>query len=332
MLWQSDDRKGMLRMQGAKLNFENHHDRFRTSVRVALLLTTGILATLGGAQEKGQKTFSTPEAASQALYTAARNNDDKMLLEIFGTEGKEILYSGDRAEDAQSRTTFLKGYEEMHRIVQEPDGTVTLYIGAKNWPIPIPLINKGNDWYFDTEAGKQEILFRRIGRNEISAIQICKELATAQKEFWHKQHVYAQRIFSGEGKHDGLYWEASGNQAEESPIGPLVARAAADGYAVKRGGAIPYRGYFFRILTTQGNNASGGAKSYIVDGKMTGGFAFVAYPAEYRLSGVKTFLVSVDGVVFEKDLGKDTEAIAGSIRQFNPDRSWQKAEGAPSIQ
>lgn len=319
-------------MQAAKSNFENHHDRLRSSVRVVLLLATGILANLGGAQEIGQKTFSTPEAAGQALYTAARNNDEKTLLEIFGANGKQILYSGDEAEDAQSRTTFLKGYEEMHRIVQEPDGNVTLYIGAKNWPVPIPLINRGRDWYFDTAAGKQEILFRRIGRNEISAIEICRELASAQKEFAHKQHVYAQRIFSGEGKHDGLYWDASGNQVEESPIGPLVARAAADGYAVQRGGAIPYRGYFFRILTTQGNNASGGAKSYIVNGKMTGGFAFVAYPAEYRLSGVKTFLVSMDGVVLEKDLGKNTAAIASSMRQFNPDPSWQNAEGAPSIQ
>lgn len=319
-------------MQGAKFNFENRHDRCRTAVRVVLLLATGILANLGGAQEIGQKTFSTPDAAGQALYTAARNKDEKTLLEIFGAKGKQILYSGDEAEDAQSRMTFLNGYEEMHRIVQEPDGTVTLYIGAKNWPVPIPLINGKNGWYFDTAAGQQEILFRRIGRNEISVIQICRELAAAQEEFFHEQHVFAQRIFSGEGKHDGLYWDASGNQVEESPIGPLVARAAADGYAIKFGGAIPYRGYFFRTLTTQGKNASGGAKSYIVDGKMTGGFAFVAYPAEYRLSGVKTFLVSMDGVVLEKDLGKDTAAIASSMTQFDPDPSWQSAEGVPSLQ
>lgn len=318
-------------MRGAKLNFENHVDRFRMLVGVALLLTAGILAKRGVAQEKGQQTFSTPEGASHALYTAARNNDEKALLEIFGAEGKQVLYSGDEAEDAESRATFLKGYEEMLRLVQEPDGTVTLYIGAKNWPIPIPLVSRGKGWYFDTEAGKQEILFRRIGRNELSAIQICRELVSAQKKFWQQEHAYAQRIFSDEEKHDGLYWEVSGNQPE-SPIGPLVAKAAADGYAVNRGGAIPYRGYFFRIFTSQGKHAPGGAKSYVAEGKMSGGFAFVAYPAEYRSSGVKTFLVGADGLLFEKDLGKNTEAIASAMKQFNPDSTWQKTEGAQGIQ
>lgn len=213
----------------------------------------------------------------------------------------------------------------MHRYVKEPDGTVALYIGAKNWPAPIPLVSKGNVWYFDTEAGMQEILFRRIGRNEMSAIQICRELAAAQKEFSQEEHEYAQKLFSDEGEHNGLYWETSGKQAE-SPIGPLVARADTDGYAVKRGAAIPYRGYFFRILTGQGKNAPGGAKSYIATGKMTGGFAFVAYPAEYRSSGVKTFLVRTDGVVFEKDLGKNTEALARSMKRFNPDSTWQTTQ------
>ncbi|MGO9679242.1 MAG: DUF2950 domain-containing protein [Candidatus Sulfotelmatobacter sp.] len=315
-------------MRKAKLNFENHLDRFRTLVRVALLLTTGILANVGVTQEKGQRTFSTPEEAGQALYTAARNNDEKALLEIFGAEGKQILYSGDEAEDAESRATFLKEYEEMHRIVQEPDGAVTLYIGAKNWPIPVPLISKKNAWYFDTDSGKQEILFRRIGQNEISAIQICRQLAAAEKEFSQQNHEYAAKLFSDEGKHNGLYWEASSNQPE-SPIGPLVARAAADGYAVKRRGAIPYRGYFFRILTSQGKNAPRGAKSYFAGDKMTGGAAFVAFPAEYRSSGVKTFLVSTDGVVFEKDLGENTQAIAASMKRFNPDSTWGRAEDGP---
>lgn len=315
-------------MRRAKWNFEKHLDRFRKLVPIALLLTSGILENQAMAQEKGQKTFSTPVEASEALYTTAKSNDETELLEIFGPRGKEILYSGDEAEDAESRATFLQGYEEMHRLVEEPNGTVSLYIGARNWPVPIPIVKKQNDWYFDTEAGKQEILFRRIGRNEISAIQICRQLAAAEKEFSQKNHEYAAQIFSDEGKHNGLYWEASSSQPE-SPIGPLVALAAADGYAVKRRGTIPYRGYFFRILTSQGKNAPGGAKSYFAGGKMTSGFAFVAYPAEHRSSGVKTFLVRTDGVVFEKDLGENTQAVAASMKRFNPDSTWGRAEDGP---
>ena len=313
-------------MRRARWDLERHWDRLRKLVPVALLLTCGILENPAMAQEKGQKTFSTPAEASEALYTAAKTNDEKELLEIFGTAGKEILYSGDEAEDAESRATFLKRYEEMHRLVEEPDGTVTLYIGARNWPAPIPIINRGNVWYFDTEAGKQEILFRRIGRNEISAIQTCRQLAEAEKAFFQRRHEYAQKIFSDEGQQNGLYWQVAQGQAD-SPIGPLVAQAVAEGYARDaRGAPVPYRGYYFHILTSQGKHAPGGPKSYVIDGKMTGGFALVAYPAEYRTSGVQTFLVSTDGVVFEKDMGENTEAIAGSMKQFNPDSSWRRAE------
>jgi len=313
-------------MRRAKLNFEKHLDRFRYLVMAALFLASGILANLGMAQEKGQTTFSTPEEAAQALYQAAKNNDERALLEIFGASGRQILYSGDEAEDAESRATFLQGYAEMHRLVQEPDGTVTLYIGDKNWPSPIPLVSQGHVWYFDTKAGKQEILFRRIGRNEISAIQICRELAAAEREFAQQHQEYAQKIFSDEGRHNGLYWQVAEGQPE-SPIGPLVAQAVTEGYAKNaRGTEVPYRGYFFHILTSQGEDAPGGAKSYIDGGRMTGGFAFVAYPAEYRSSGVKTFLVSTDGVVFEKDLGRNTEASARSMKQFNPDSTWRRTE------
>lgn len=313
-------------MRRAKLNFEKHLDRFRILVTVVLLLTTGILANRGVAQARGQKTFSTPEEASQALYTAAKNKDEKVLLEIFGPDGKQIISSGDEAEDAESRTTFLQAYEEMHRFVKEPDDTVTLYIGARNWPVPVPIVNKSGVWYFDAEAGLQEILFRRIGRNEISAIHVCRALAAAEKEFLQQRHEYAQKIFSDEGQQNGLYWQVAEGQPE-SPIGPLVAQAVTEGYAKNaRGTEVPYRGYFFHILTSQGKNAPGGGKSYITDGTMTGGFAFAAFPAEYRSSGVKTFLVSTDGVVFEKDLGKNTEAIATSMKEFNPDSTWQQAE------
>lgn len=311
-------------MRRAKWNFEKHRGRFRKLVPVVIFLTSGILGNPALAQEKGQKTFSTPVEASEALYTAAKSNDEKELLEIFGPAGKEILYSGDEAEDAESRATFLQRYEEMHRLVEEPNGTVSLYIGARNWPAPIPIVRKQNGWYFDTEAGKQEILFRRIGRNEISAIQTCRQLAAAEKEFSQQNHEYARKVFSDEGKHNGLYWQMAGQP--ESPIGPLVATAVTEGASNYQGSAVPYRGYFFHVLTSQGKNAPGGAKTYIANNKMTGGFAFVAFPAEYRSSGVKTFLVSTDGVVFEKDLGENTEAIATSMRQFNPDSTWRRAE------
>jgi len=248
------------------------------------------------------------------------------MLDLLGPNGKEIISSGDEAEDAQSRANFTQRYEEMNRLVKEPDGSVTLYIGAHNWPCPIPLVNKGKMWYFDTATGKQEILFRRIGRNEVSAIHVCRELVAAQREYYTQQHSeYARKIFSDEGKHDGLYWKTSESEPQ-SPIGPLVARAVSG--EVKSSGAqpVPFRGYYFHILTSQGKNAMGGAKNYEVDGKMTGGFAFIAYPAVYRSSGVMTFVVSEDGVVYEKDLGKKTESLGMSIREFNPDSSWQKSE------
>jgi hypothetical protein len=215
----------------------------------------------------------------------------------------------------------------MHRLVAEPDGTTTLYIGAKNWPTPIPLMNNGNSWYFDTEAGKREILYRRIGRNEISTIRVCQELVAAEKEYYPTQHnEYAQTIFSDEGQHNGLYWKAADGEPK-SPIGPLVASAVAEGYAKSRdSAATPYRGYYYHIVTRQGKDAPSGAKSYVVNGKMTEGFAFVAYPAEYRSSGVMTFIVNEDGVVHQKDLGKDTDVLAKAMKEYNPTSSWQKVE------
>ena len=314
-------------MKREELNFQKRVIRFRMLVTVELLFATAIFANLGVAQQrKGEKTFATPDEASEALYSAAKSNDEKMLLEIFGSGGKQILYSGDDAEDANSRATFLQQYAEMHRLVQEPDGSVLLYIGAKNWPIPVPLVNKGALWHFDTEAGLQEILFRRIGRNEMSAIHVCRALAAAEKEFAEERHEYAQKIFSDEGQKNGLYWEVTDGQPE-SPIGPLVAQAVTEGYVRNpRSAPTPYRGYFFHILRAQGKNAPGGARSYLAGNKMNGGFAFVAYPAEYRSSGVKTFLVSTDGVVFEKDLGANTESVASSMTRFNPDPTWHRTE------
>jgi hypothetical protein len=296
----------------------------------AAMLVAASVPGIVAAQQVGPKMFSSPEDAASALVAAAQNNDRKAMLEIFGPEGKEIVSSGDDVEDAENHANFAKRYQEMHRMVKEPDGSMILYIGAENWPAPIPLVNKGNSWYFDAEAGKKEILFRRIGKNEVSTIRVCRELVMAQKEYYAAQHEeYAQQIFSDEGKRNGLYWKAAENEPQ-SPMGPLVAAAVAEGYAKAQAGPpTPYRGYLYHVMTRQGKNAPGGAKNYVADGKMTEGFAFVAYPAEYRSSGVMTFIVDADGVVYEKDLGPKTEALAKSMKEYNPNAGWHKAEEQP---
>ena len=315
-------------MRRTKLDFKHScWDGFIRFVTVAVFLT-GCLPASSMAQENGQKTlFSSAEYASRALVTAIQSNDEEAILEVLGQDAKQIVSSGDKVEDKQDRANFVQKYQEMHRLVTEPDGRTTLYIGAENWPTPIPLVNKGNLWYFDAKAGKKEILYRRVGRNELSAIRICQQLVAAEKEYYASQHnEYAQKILSDEGQRDGLSWKAAEGE-HQSPIGPLVASAVAEGYAKSRDGApSPYRGYFFRILTRQGKNSPGGAKNYIVNGKMTEGFAFVAYPAEYMLSGVMTFIVQQDGVIYQKDLGKKTDVLAKAMKDFNPNSSWEKAE------
>jgi hypothetical protein len=308
------------------------------NLELPALLTIAALAALlcaflpahSAAQQKGQKTFSSPEEAANALVAACQNHDEKAMLEILGPDGKEIVSSGDPTEDAENHANMTRKYREMHRFVKEPNGSVMLYIGAENWPVPIPLRMKGSAWFFDTEAGKMEILFRRIGRNELSAIRICQELVAAQKEYYAKEHnEYAQQIFSDEGQHNGLYWKVADGEPQ-SPIGPLVASAVAEGYNKGQAGPpTPYRGYLFHVLTRQGKNVAGGAKPYIVNGKMTAGFAFIAYPAEYRSSGVMTFVVAQDGTVLQKDLGKKTESLGKSMQEYNPDSTWHKAEEEP---
>ena len=314
-------------MRRTKLNFDHFHRANVAKLAAVVILLTGCFCTRSMAQQPGQKTFSSPEDASNALFTATQSNDEKAMLDILGPDGKQIVSSGDETEDAQSRANFAEKYQEMHRLVKEPDGTTVLYIGAHNWPTPIPLVNKGNAWYFDTEAGREEILYRRIGRNEISTIQVCQELVAAQKEYYAAQHnEYAQKIRSDEGQHNGLYWKAADGEPQ-SPIGPLVASAFAKSYAKsEEGAATPYRGYYYLIQMRQGKNGPGGAKSYIANGKMSEGFAFVAYPAEYRSSGVMTFIVNEDGVVYEKDLGKKTDVLARAMKEYSPNPSWQKAE------
>ena len=314
-------------MRRMKLNFDKFQSANLPILAAVAILVTACFPIRSMAQQAGQKTFSSPEDASNALVTAAQNNDEKTMLDILGPDGKQIVSSGDETEDAESRANFVRRYEQMHRLVKEPDGTTVLYIGAENWPTPIPLVNQGNSWYFDTEAGKKEILYRRVGRNELSAISVCQELVAAQKEFYSAQHnEYAKEIFSDEGQHNGLYWKAAEGEPQ-SPVGPLVASAFAEGNAKSQNGSpTPYRGYYYRMLTRQGKNGPGGAKSYLVNGKLVEGFAFVAYPAEYRSSGVMTFIVNEDGIVYQKDLGKKTEVLAKALKEYNPNPSWQKAE------
>src|SRR5271157_3346766 len=315
-------------MRRTKLNFDQVYRGKLAKLALVAIVLGACLPARSVAQQSGQKTFSSPEDASNALVAAAQTNDEKTMLDILGPDGKQIVSSGDDAEDAESRANFVRRYQQMHRLVKEPDGTTLLYIGAENWPTPIPLMNNGSSWYFETEAGKKEILFRRVGRNEVSTISVCQELVAAQKEYYSTQHnEYAGETFSDEGQHNGLYWKAAEGESP-SPIGPLVASAFATGKS-PGGAPTPYRGYVYRMLTRQGKKGPGGAKSYIVNGKMTEGFAFVAYPAEYRSSGVMTFIVNENGVVYQKDLGKQTDALAKEMKEYNPNSSWQKTEEQP---
>jgi Protein of unknown function (DUF2950) len=300
------------------------------SLALFALWSLGFTRTLL-AQPPGHKTFSSPAEASKALFLAAQAGDEKTLLEIFGPDGKEIISSGDVVEDKDSRDQFVRKYREMNRLVEEPDGTIKLYIGAENWPMPIPLVTRDGAWYFNTGAGKEEILFRRIGRNEIAASRVLQELVDAQKEYYSEPHdnagkQYAQKFVSDQGKHNGLYWKTS-NGKTECPIGPLVAYAGSEGSPKDPNfGSGPFRGYYYRVLTRQGKNASGGAKSYVVNGKMTRGFAFLAYPAEYRVSGVMTFIVNQDGIVYQKDLGPNAAELAKNLTAYDPDNTWERFE------
>jgi Protein of unknown function (DUF2950) len=314
-------------MQANRLNFSEFLGPNRLRWAAAFFLM-GFVAAPMIAQEAGQKTFPSAQDAGSALMMAAKNSDEKAMLEILGPGAKQIVDSGDPAEDAANRANFVQRYEQMHRLMKEPDGTTTLYVGPENWPMPIPLAEKNAAWYFDSAAAKREVLYRRIGRNEISTIHVCEELVAAEKEYSAAHNgQYAGKIASDAGQQDGLYWKAAAGQPQ-SPIGPLVASAFAEASGSDNGGSspTPYRGYYFRVLARQGAGAPGGAKSYIAGGKMTEGFAFVAYPAEYRSSGVMTFVVGADGVVYRKDLGPNTPTIAKAMRSFNPDSTWKKDE------
>jgi hypothetical protein len=300
--------------------------RFTVSVLFVLILVCSSAPMF--AQEPGQRTFA--EDAGRAFFAAMQAQDDQAPLNILGPTGKDVLSSGDRVEDADARVSFVVKYQEMHRFVTESNGTVTLVIGAENWPFPIPLVKNNDSWYFDTAAGKDEIVIRRIGKNELSAMDACRELVEAQKQYFGQPPAnlpkqFAQKLVSDEGKHNGLYWHGADDEFD-SPINPLIAYARQNLPQDQVGEHVPFNGYMFRILTSQGRHAPGGAKNYIVDGKMTAGFAFVAYPVEYRSSGVMIFIVDKSGAIYEKDLGPVTTKLAQAMTVYAPDSTWHKTE------
>ncbi len=290
----------------------------------SLIAAVFALATVSAAS--AQQSFRTPESAADALVTAARSGDQKSVLTVLGRGGTDIVSSGDTIADASARDRVIKAYDANHRVDMDGPDKATLIIGPEDWPFPIPLVRKGSSWQFDTAAGREEILDRRIGRNELDAIQVCLAYVDAQQEYAERgvagNGAYARRIVSRPGRKDGLYWQAQSG-ADESPLGELAANAAAEGYRAgqKR---TAYHGYFYKVLTRQGPSASGGALDYVVGGRMIGGFALVAYPAQYRTSGVMTFLVNHQGDVYQKDLGPNTAGIVAGMTAFNPDRTWQR--------
>ena len=284
------------------------------------------------AQQGNQKTFAAPGDAALGLYVAVQTDNESSLSSIFGKAADYLLHSGDEVADRNRRHDFLNRYNQMHRVVVEPDGNATLYVGPENWPFPIPIAkNSSGAWYFDVDGGKQELLYRRIGRNENDAIEICRALVQAQREYastirnGESSKHYALKFISDGGKQDGLFWKTSGDEAP-SPIGPLIVQAASEGYTAQTGRPTPFHGYYYRILTKQGHSAKGGKKDYVVKGELLRGFAILAYPAEYKNSGVMTFVVNQDGIVYQSDLGPDTETIAATMTQYNPDSTWERAD------
>jgi hypothetical protein len=299
---------------------------------LAAFVVTGLLFVMPG-QASAQKTFKTPDAAAEALVEAARADDQREILAILGSSGNDIASSGDPVADAGTRKRFVAAYNAKHEVTIQDGSKGVLVIGEEDFPFPIPLVRKGSLWQFDSLSGRREILYRRVGRNELDAIQACLAYVDAQNEYAEKARtgdgagIYAQRIISHPGTTDGLYWEASQRDGE-SPLGELIARASAEDYPVT-GARTPFHGYYFKVLTQQGPAADGGALGYVVHGKMIGGFALVAYPATYRNSGVMTFIVNHNGVVYQQDLGRHTADLAERMTAFNPDGDWKKVTTLP---
>jgi len=308
----------------------------RLAMLAALLALVTPLVACNNQQNKTpekvvQKTFASPEEAGAAFFDAAKSGDQQTLLAIFGADAKEVLLSGDAVKDKDTLEDFVAAYTQMHRWREIKAGGEMLYTGADNFPFPVPLgQNPSGQWYFDTAAGKDEILARRIGKDELTAITACTEIAKAQNEYFSQTHdgdkvkQYAQKLVSDEGKQDGLYWSVPPGQPP-SPLEEVRDFAKAAGYTSAGTKPQPFDGYYFRILTKQGDRAKGGARDYIVNGKMTGGFAVLAYPVEYRNSGIMTFIVGKDGMVYQKDLGEKTTETAEALTEYNPGDGWNPA-------
>src|SRR5690349_16817453 len=294
----------------------------RSLAGLAAIVGLGLLIPSAHAQQS----FNSPDDAAAALVAAVKSGMRQDVLKVLGAEGEDIVNSGDDVADADTRNKFVSAYDAKHST-RVAGRKATLIVGADDFPFPIPLIHTKTGWEFDTAEGRQEILYRRIGRNELDTIQTSLAFVDAQDEYAGKDRgdgpgVYAQRIISSPGKKDGLYWPSDTN---DSPLGQLAAEASAEGY--KAGSEPrPYHGYYYRILTQQGASAPGGAMSYIAKGKMIGGFALVAWPADYGNSGLMTFIVSHAGNVYEKNLGEDTAERVKSMTSFDPDRTWMKVE------
>jgi Protein of unknown function (DUF2950) len=299
--------------------------RLKCLGRLVLIGSTALVVTAADARD--QRKFKTPDEAATALVQAVRVNDNRGILSVLGPDGSQIASSGDPTEDKAIRDQFVSAYDAKHQLTMEGDNKAVLIVGRDDFPFPIPLVRASGTWKFDTAAGRREILSRRIGRNELNAIQASLAYYDAQYEYAEKDRMgagvrtYAQRIVSHPGKKDGLYWPAS-QGGDESPLGELVANAAHDGYRVG-GDRAPFHGYYYKILTRQGAEAKGGELDYVVGGNMIGGFALVAYPAVYGSSGVMTFVVNHNGVVYQKDLGPRTDRVAERMTSFDPGRGWE---------
>jgi hypothetical protein len=302
--------------------------RVAVSIRILLLALFIPFVACNKLDQPSIKVYASPDDAGKALLEAANSGDQNAVVAIFGPESKQIVLSGDAVQDKTTMAAFASAYEVMHRWRKMPDEERVLLIGADNFAFPIPLKkNAAGQWFFDAAAGKDEILSRRIGRNELAVIDTCGALADAQAEYFNEHHQdgntkhYALKFISDTGKQNGLYWDSAQDQPK-SPLGPLVAFATDEGYGVKADSHLPFHGYYFHMLKRQGSGAPGGAKDYVIDGNMAAGFAFVAYPAEYGNSGVMTFIINQDGVILQKDLGKNTKETASAMTEFNPDSSW----------
>jgi len=305
------------------------------AIAAALLLLVVFAYSPVEAARKGlqQKMFPSPEEAVKAMIDAVKSNDENVMRAIFGPGSKGVVSSGDEVADREDRKKFVEAYEEKNRIELLSDAKAVLRVGNKDWPMPIPIVKKGQSWLFDTKAAKEEILNRRIGRNELSAMQVCLAYVDAQREYALQDmdgdglFEYAQKFDSDPGQKNGLYWETKEGEPP-SPFGPFICRAANEGYGGKKSldKLEPYHGYFYKILRAEGKNARGGAFEYIVKGNMIGGFALVAYPARYGISGIMTFIVNQDGQIYEKNLGKNTMKLTEAMELFDPDRTWRKVE------